>query len=111
MKILVVDDHVLIRESLRGVLRELSPEATIVEATNAQETMRLVAEHPDLALVLLDLNCRTVTGLRSSLSCASATPPFRSWCFPATMIAPMSFARSSSVRWGSFRKPRSARFW
>jgi DNA-binding NarL/FixJ family response regulator len=57
MKILVVDDHVLIRESLRGVLVELRPEATIVEATDARETMRLVAEHPDdLALVLLDLN-------------------------------------------------------
>src|SRR5262245_24454594 len=57
MKILVVDDHVLIRESLRGVLVELRPEADIVEATDARETMRLVAAHPDdLALVLLDLN-------------------------------------------------------
>jgi DNA-binding NarL/FixJ family response regulator len=55
MKILVIDDHVLIRESLRSVLKELRPEATVVEAINARETMRLVAEHPDLALVLLDL--------------------------------------------------------
>ena len=55
MKILVIDDHALIRESLGGVLRELRPEATVVEATNAREAMRLVAEHPDLALVLLDL--------------------------------------------------------
>src|SRR5262245_23914025 len=53
---LVVDDHVLIRESLRGVLKELSPEVTIVEGTGARETMRLVVEHPDLALILLDLN-------------------------------------------------------
>jgi DNA-binding NarL/FixJ family response regulator len=56
MKVLAVDDHVLIRESLRGVLRELSPEVTIVEGTDARETRRLVAEHPDLALILLDLN-------------------------------------------------------
>src|SRR5262245_65662668 len=57
MKILVVDDHVLIRESLRGVLVELRPEAAIVEATDARETMRLVASHPDdIALVPLDLN-------------------------------------------------------
>jgi DNA-binding NarL/FixJ family response regulator len=55
MNILVVDDHVLIRESLRGVLGELSPKAVVLEATNAKETVRLVAEHPDLALVLLDL--------------------------------------------------------
>jgi DNA-binding NarL/FixJ family response regulator len=55
MKFLVIDDHVLIRESLRGVLKELKPEAAVVEATNAQETMRLVDAHPDLLLVLLDL--------------------------------------------------------
>lgn len=55
MKILVIDDHVLIRESLRGVLSELRPDAAVLEATSASETMRLVAEHPDLGLVLLDL--------------------------------------------------------
>lgn len=55
MKVLVIDDHVLIREALRGVLRELRPQVAIVEATDARETMRLVAEHPDLALALLDL--------------------------------------------------------
>lgn len=55
MDFLVIDDHVLIRESLRGVLSELEPEAAVVEATNAHEAMRLVAEHLDLGLVLLDL--------------------------------------------------------
>lgn len=56
MQFLIVDDHVLIRESLRGVLGELGPEASIVEAADARETMRLVAADPDLALILLDLN-------------------------------------------------------
>jgi DNA-binding NarL/FixJ family response regulator len=55
MKFLVIDDHALIRESLRGVLSELKSEAAVLEATNAREAMRLVAEHPDLGLVLLDL--------------------------------------------------------
>jgi DNA-binding NarL/FixJ family response regulator len=55
VKILVIDDHVLIRESLRGVLREVRPEAVVLEATNAKEAMRLVAEHSALGLVLLDL--------------------------------------------------------
>jgi DNA-binding NarL/FixJ family response regulator len=56
MQFLIVDDHVLIRESLRGVLAELRPEASIVEAADARETMRLVAADPELALILLDLN-------------------------------------------------------
>jgi DNA-binding NarL/FixJ family response regulator len=62
MKVLAVDDHVLIRESLRGVLRELSPDVTIVEGTDARDTRRLVAEHPDLALILLDLNLPDADG-------------------------------------------------
>jgi DNA-binding NarL/FixJ family response regulator len=56
MKFLIVDDHVLIRESLRGVLAELRPEASIVEAADARETMRLVTADPNLALILLDLS-------------------------------------------------------
>ena len=56
MKILVVDDHALIREALRGVLRELKGDATVFEASNCREAMQLIAEHSDLGLILLDLN-------------------------------------------------------
>jgi DNA-binding NarL/FixJ family response regulator len=55
MKILVVDDHVLIREALRGVLKELDADAAILEAPDAGQAMRLIEEHGDLGLVLLDL--------------------------------------------------------
>jgi DNA-binding NarL/FixJ family response regulator len=56
MKILVVDDHVLIREALRGVLKELVVDATIIEAPNSRLAMQQIAENPELALILLDLN-------------------------------------------------------
>jgi DNA-binding NarL/FixJ family response regulator len=56
MKFLVVDDHELIREAMRGVLAELDGEAAILEAADSREAMRLIEEHPDLDLVLLDLN-------------------------------------------------------
>src|SRR5262245_18389108 len=56
MKILVVDDHVLIREALRGVLRELKGEAAVViEAPDAREALQQLDENPDVELVLLDL--------------------------------------------------------
>ena len=56
MKILVVDDHVLIREALRGVLRELKGEAAIViEAANSVQAMQQIEQNPDVELVLLDL--------------------------------------------------------
>jgi DNA-binding NarL/FixJ family response regulator len=56
MKILVVDDHVLIREALRGVLAELKRDATVFEACDSRQAMALIAEHGDLGLMLLDLN-------------------------------------------------------
>ena len=55
MKFLLVDDHTLIREAVRGVLRELDDGATILEAGRWGEAARLLAEHSDLALLLLDL--------------------------------------------------------
>jgi DNA-binding NarL/FixJ family response regulator len=56
MKVLVVDDHVLIREALRGVLTELKGDVSILEAPGCVPAGRLIAEHPDIELVLLDLN-------------------------------------------------------
>ena len=56
MKILVVDDHVLIREALRGVLRELKGEATvIIEAPDSRQAMRQIEQNRDVELILLDL--------------------------------------------------------
>jgi DNA-binding NarL/FixJ family response regulator len=55
MKFLLVDDHALIREALRGVLKELDESASILEAPRWGDAARLLEEHPDLALVLLDL--------------------------------------------------------
>jgi DNA-binding NarL/FixJ family response regulator len=56
MKILVVDDHVLIRDALRGALKELQDVTTVLEASDCSQAMRLTQEHPDLGLILLDLN-------------------------------------------------------
>src|SRR5690348_332198 len=66
MKILVVDDHVLIREALRSVLRELKGEtAVIVEARDARLAMRQLEQNPDLELVVLDLNLPDRHGLET----------------------------------------------
>ena len=56
MKILVVDDHTLIREALRGVLLELKPEAGVIDASSCREALELAqANAAELDLVLLDL--------------------------------------------------------
>ncbi len=55
MKILVADDHALIREALQHVLKDLDDDVTVLEARDGAETCRLVECHPDLDLLLLDL--------------------------------------------------------
>ena len=55
MKFLLVDDHHLIREALRGVLKELRFNAVILEAPNSAQAMQTIAENTDTNLILLDL--------------------------------------------------------
>jgi len=56
MKFLVIDDHALIREALRGVLNELKSDATVLEAADSRQALRIADEQRDLDLILLDLN-------------------------------------------------------
>jgi len=63
MKILVADDHALIREALRLLLQELDSDTTVIEAVDGESARRLVAAHPELDLALLDLRLPGVSGL------------------------------------------------
>jgi DNA-binding NarL/FixJ family response regulator len=56
LKILLVDDHALIRDALRGVIRELMDDVSVFEASDCRQAMRFIQDHPDLHLVMLDLN-------------------------------------------------------
>ena len=63
MKVLVVDDHPLIREALRNVLAELDPQFELLEAADSVSALRIVTSCPDIDLVLLDLNLPDGEGL------------------------------------------------
>ncbi len=56
MKILLVDDHALFRDGMRYVLQQLPEEVEILEAGNFPDGLKLVMQHPELDLALLDLN-------------------------------------------------------
>jgi len=55
MKILVVDDHPLIRQALRYVLKALDQGIELLEAQNCSEALELTGRHSDITLILLDL--------------------------------------------------------
>jgi DNA-binding NarL/FixJ family response regulator len=64
MKCLIIDDHVLIREALRGVLKELKGEAVAtIEAHDSRQALVEIELNPDLELILLDLGLPDRDGL------------------------------------------------
>lgn len=63
MKILVVDDHALVREGLRQVLRGVNDAVEVVQASSCAEAFARAEEHNDLDLVLLDYHLPDKTGL------------------------------------------------
>lgn len=62
MKILVCDDHALFREGLRLVLEEVDPDAEILEASEGEEALSIVANDEDIDLLLLDLSMPGMDG-------------------------------------------------
>ncbi|HEY7301111.1 MAG TPA: response regulator transcription factor [Xanthobacteraceae bacterium] len=63
MKTLVIGHHFLIRDALRGILKELENDAAILEASDGQEAVRVLSEHTDISLVILDLDLPDGSGL------------------------------------------------
>jgi len=65
LTILVADDHPLFREAMRTALGDLAEpgQLDIIEASSADEAQRLVDQHRDLDLLLLDLRMPGMNGL------------------------------------------------
>jgi DNA-binding NarL/FixJ family response regulator len=63
VKILVVDDHPLILQALERWLPQADPSLGVLRAVNREQTLTVLARHPDCALVLLDLALPGARGL------------------------------------------------
>jgi DNA-binding NarL/FixJ family response regulator len=63
MKILIVDDHALVREGLAQALQNLSPDLQLLEATDGAQALATLTPHPDMDLVLLDYHLPDSKGL------------------------------------------------
>ena len=63
LKILVVDDHALIRHAMQGLLRELDADIEVLEAGNCADALATADQHPDLGLILLDIKLPGMSGL------------------------------------------------
>lgn len=65
MKILVVDDHPLIRSALKYVLAELEEQVELLDAPDCARALEVADLHPDLDLILLDLALPDLSGLEA----------------------------------------------
>ena len=65
MKILVVDDHALVREGLRQVLKGLEENLEVLQAGNCEQAFSVAQTHGDLDLVLLDYHLPDMNGLEA----------------------------------------------
>ena len=65
MKILVVDDHALVREGLRQVLKGLDEAVEVLDAPTCARAFAHADAHADLDLVLLDYHLPDMDGLKA----------------------------------------------
>lgn len=65
LKILLVDDHALVRAGLRQLLKGLDEPVEVFEAAQCERAFELAARHSDLDLVLLDCQLPNMSGLEA----------------------------------------------
>lgn len=74
MLALIVDDHVLIRDALRGVLDAFEEVTGVIECGTASDAERLLDQTPGIGLVLLDLSLPDRDGLSLLTSFRTSHP-------------------------------------
>jgi len=63
MKLLIVDDHAILREGLAAMLRQAGPDTEVLQAGDGAEGLRMADAHLDLDAVFLDLQMPGVDGM------------------------------------------------
>jgi DNA-binding NarL/FixJ family response regulator len=91
MKLLVVDDDFGARGGVAMTLRSLYPEASVHEAESVDAATLSLNEHPDMRLVLLDLNLEHSRGMATLVQ-------VQQWC-EASDITPRILVLSAAAEY------------
>jgi len=65
MKLLVVDDHPVLRGGLCALLLQIEKDVAVLQASDAEEGLGLVAHHDDLDIVILDIAMPGMNGIQA----------------------------------------------
>jgi DNA-binding NarL/FixJ family response regulator len=76
IRIVVADDHTLVRAGFRSLLKDLEGVEVVAEAANGREALRMVQEHhPDV--VLMDIMMPELNGLDATARLTATSPKVR----------------------------------
>src|SRR6185295_4747677 len=65
IRVLIADDHTLVRAGIRSLLEKLPGVVVVAEASDGREILRLVAEHQP-EIVLMDIAMPELNGLEAT---------------------------------------------
>jgi two-component system nitrate/nitrite response regulator NarL len=65
MKLLIIDDHPVLRDGLASLLRQAGPDTVVMEARDAPEGVGMAEQQADLDLVILDLSMPGMPGFEA----------------------------------------------
>lgn len=91
IRVLLADDHVLVRQGIRQFLEDTGDITVIAEADNGAEALRLAAVH-DLDVAVLDIRMPEITGVEVTRRIKSTHPDVRVLILTAYDDDPYVFA-------------------
>jgi DNA-binding NarL/FixJ family response regulator len=74
MKILIVDDHLVVREGISALLQRDALDTAILQAGSAKEALELIKAHEDFDVIVLDLMLPDMNGLEAITEFAKIRP-------------------------------------
>ncbi|MBJ9624922.1 response regulator [Burkholderia multivorans] len=74
MKILIVDDHPVLRDGVEALLRRNDAALAVVQAASADDAMQMLDQHADIDAIVLDLKMRGTSGVDAIAALARARP-------------------------------------
>ena len=98
MKLLIVDDHGLVREGLKAILGQSDLKAECLEAWDETSIWQCLKQHPDVNLVLLDIQLPGLSGMDLLKRIAKEHP-----AMPIIMLSADhdSSTVSQALQWGA----------
>ncbi|GAB3226956.1 response regulator transcription factor [Hymenobacter seoulensis] len=75
--LMLVDDHPVVVEGLKNMLRPATDLRVVAQAHGGAEALRLLAEHPEVQVAVLDLNMPEMSGVELARAIRTSWPHIR----------------------------------